>query len=133
MLTLTVLPDTFAICRLSPAEDVPDWAMIGEFVSITHTGDELSIVCAEANVPSSVKADRGWRILKVEGPLDLALTGVLASLANPLADAKINTFAVSTFDTDYLLVKEYNLTRACEVLQQAGHVVTDAQSVIRNT
>ena len=126
MLTLTILPDSLAVCRLSPAEDVPEWALIGEFVSITHTDDELSIVCAEENVPSDVKADRGWQALKVEGPLDLALTGILASLANPLAEAQINLFAVSTFDTDYLLVKGYNLARACEVLQQAGHVVTAA-------
>jgi hypothetical protein len=123
-MNLTTLPDPLAICRLSPAEDVPEWAMIGEFVSITHTADELSIVCAEEHVPSDVKADRGWRALKVEGPLDLALTGVLASLANPLAEAQINLFAVSTFDTDYLLVKEYNVTRAGEALRQAGHVVT---------
>ncbi len=129
MLTLTMLPETFAICRLSMDEAVPDWAMLGEFVSITHTPDELSIVCAAKNVPAEehvppdVKADRDWRALKVEGPLDLALTGVLASLANPLAEARINLFAISTFDTDYLLVKEYNLTRACEVLRQAGHRV----------
>ena len=123
MLTLMILPDTLAICRLSPEEDVPEWAMIGEFVSITHTSDELSIVCADEYVPPDVKADRDWRALGVKGPLDLALTGVLASLANPLAEAQINLFAVSTFDTDYLLVKGYNLTRACEVLRQAGHVV----------
>ncbi len=123
MLTLTILPETFAICRLSVDEAVPEWAMPGEFVSITHTSDELSIVCAAENVPSDVKADRGWRGLKVEGPLDLALTGILASLARPLAEAKINLFAISTFETDYLLVTEYNLTQACEVLRRAGHVV----------
>jgi hypothetical protein len=123
---LTISPDSFAICRLSLADDVPEWAMIGEFVSITHTADELSIVCAEENIPSDVKADREWRVLKVEGPLDLALTGVLASLANPLAEAQINIFVVSTFDTDYLLVKGYNLARACDVLRQAGHVVVEA-------
>jgi len=126
MLTLTVLPETLAICRASVDEAVPEWAMIGEFVSITHTADELSIVCAEEHAPADVKADRGWRALKVEGPLDLALTGVLASLANPLAEAQINIFAISTFDTDYLLVKGYNLERACHVLRQAGHVVADA-------
>ena len=124
-MNLTILSDTFAICRLGPAEDVPDWAMIGEFVSITHTGDELSIVCAEEHVPPDVKADREWRVLKVEGPLDLALTGVLASLANPLAEAQLNIFAVSTFDTDYLLVKGYNLPRACDVLRQAGFIVNE--------
>ena len=96
-MNLTVLPETLAICRLSADEAVPEWAMIGEFVSITHTADELSIVCAEENVPSDVKADRGWRALKVEGPLDLALTGVLASLANPLAEAQINIFADLNF------------------------------------
>jgi hypothetical protein len=123
MLTLTILAKPLAICRLSPDTDVPEWAMIGEFVSITHTADELSIVCAEENVPSDVKADRGWRALKVEGPLDLALTGVLASLANPLAEARINIFAISTFDTDYLLVKGYNLAGACDVLRRAGQHV----------
>jgi hypothetical protein len=125
MLTLTVLPALLAICRLSADHDVPEWAMLGEFVSITHTNEELSIVCAAENVPTDVKADRGWRALKVEGPFDLALTGVLASLANPLAEAHINLFVVSTFDTDYLLVKGYNLRQACEVLRQGGqHVRT---------
>ncbi len=120
-MNLMILPDTFAICRLSPDEAVPDWALAGKFVSLTRTADELSIVCVEENVPAEVRADRGWRALRVEGPLDLALTGVLASLAKPLADNQINLFVISTFDTDYLLVKGYNLTRACEVLRQAGH------------
>jgi hypothetical protein len=97
--------------------------MLGEFVSITHTTDELSIVCAEENVPPDVKADRGWRALKVEGPLDLAMTGVLASLTNPLAESQINIFAISTFNTDYLLVKGYNLASACDVLRRAGQQV----------
>jgi hypothetical protein len=123
MLTLTILPEILAICRLSVDEIVPEWAMLGEFVSITHTSDELSIVCAAENVPPDVKADRGWRGLKVVGPLDLALTGILASLAHPLAEAKINLFAISTFETDYLLVTEYNLASACEALRQAGHMV----------
>jgi hypothetical protein len=123
MLTLTVLPESLAICRLSVDEAVPEWAMLGEFVSITHTADELSIVCAEENVPSDVKTDRGWRALKVAGPLDLALTGILASLADPLAKAQINLFAISTFETDYLLVKGYNLSGACDVLRRAGQHV----------
>jgi hypothetical protein len=101
------------------------WIAAADFVSITQTIDELSIVCREANVPSDVKADRGWRALKVAGPLDLALTGVLASLVNPLAEAQINIFAISTFDTDYLLVKGYNLAGACDVLRGAGFVVNE--------
>ena len=127
MLTLSVSPDALVICRFARETSVPEWAgddiATGNFVSITRTSDELSIVCDEHDVPSDVKADRGWRALQVEGPLDLALTGILASLAQPLAKAQINIFAVSTFDTDYLLVTGYNLFRACEVLQQAGHTI----------
>ena len=124
MLTLTVLPHPLAICHLGTEAEIPHWAWLGEFVSITRTTEELSLVCAENNVPPDVKADRGWRALRVAGPLDLALTGVLVSLANPLAEAQINLFAVSTFDTDYLLVKGNNLAQACDVLRQAGHAVS---------
>jgi hypothetical protein len=120
-LTLSVLPGRYAICRLSSEALIPDWAGPDDFLSITRTTDELSIVCSETTVPEGAKCDRGWRCLKVEGPLDLSLTGVLASLANPLAEARINIFAISTFDTDYLLVKEENLPRATEVLNQSGH------------
>ena len=124
MLTLTVLSAPLAICRLSSDDAIPEWALRGELVSITHTGDELSIVCAEENVPSDEKADRDWRALKVKGPLDFALTGMLSSIANPLAQAWISIFAISTFDTDYVLVKERALQQACEVLRRAGHTVT---------
>jgi hypothetical protein len=120
-LNLSVLPELYAICRLSPEAHVPDWAKAGNFLSITRTSDELSIVCVETGVPESVRCDRGWRCLKLEGPLDLSLTGILASLLSPLAEARINIFAVSTFDTDYLLVKEEKLARATEVLTRAGH------------
>ncbi len=122
MVALSILPETFAICRLN-RDAVPLWAGANDFISITRTPEELSIVCRDGHVPLDVKCDRGWRALKVEGPLDLALTGVLASLVDPLAKNQINLFAISTFDTDYLLVKEYNLARACEVLRQAGHEV----------
>jgi hypothetical protein len=122
MPTLSVLPDSLAICRLEWAAAVPDWA-IGHFVSITRTSDELSIVCDERDVPSGVTADRGWRALKIEGPLDLSLTGVLVSVAAPLAEAKINIFAIATFDTDYVLVKADRVTEASGALRSAGHVV----------
>ncbi len=122
MLTLSVLPETLAICRLEREAGVPIWTT-SSFVSITRTSDELSIVCDERDVPSGVKADRDWRALKIEGPLDLALTGVLASIAVPLAEARINIFAISTFDTDYVLVKADRVTDAIGVLRNAGHVV----------
>ena len=124
-LTLSLLPGKLMICRLEPKAIIPDWADAAGFVSITRTSDELSIVCLEAGVPAGVKADRGWRCFKVEGPLDLSLTGVLASLLGPLAEARINIFAISTFDTDYVLVKEDKVSRAAEALRQAGHRLAD--------
>ncbi len=126
-LTLSLLPEKLAICRLDPDADVPTWTSGSRFLSITRTDDELSVVCAEAGVPEEVKSDRGWRCLKVAGPLDLSLTGVLASLANPLAEGHINIFAISTYDTDYLLVKEESLPRSIDVLTQAGHRVVDIE------
>ena len=122
-LTLSILPDTFSICRLDPNERIPNWADAHSFVSITRTADELSLVCLDKNAPAEVNANRGWRCLKVEGPLDLSLTGILTSLAAPLAEAQIGIFAISTFDTDYLLVKEQALTEAIAVLEEAGHIV----------
>ena len=112
------MPGRLAVCRLDPQVAVPDWALSGDFFSITRTTDELSIVCSEAGVPEGVLCERGWAGLKVEGPLDLSLTGVLASLAQPLAEAGISIFAVSTYDTDYLLVKVGDLERAVAVLTQ---------------
>ncbi len=122
MLTLSILPDSFAICRLD-RDAVPLWAAADDFISITRTTDELSIVCRDRNVPHHVKCDRGWRCFKVEGPLDLTLTGVLASLTSALANARINLLAISTYDTDYVLVKQDNLTRAVDVLRQAGYLI----------
>ena len=121
--SISVLPDRLAICRLGPAEAVPQWAQ-GGFSAVTRTAEELSVVCADSAVPEGTRCDRCWRALRVAGTLDFALVGVLASLAAPLAGAGISIFAVSTFDTDYLLVKEENLARACEVLERAGHALS---------
>jgi hypothetical protein len=121
-LTLLLLPDLYAICRLSPDAPIPDWAHLGPFVSHTRNRDELSIVCSQIDVPTHLQAERDWRCLKVEGPFDLDDTvGVLAALAAPLAAAKVSVFAISTFDTDYLLVQDKNLVHATEALEAAGH------------
>ena len=122
-LSLSVLRDRYAICKLSPQDEAPDWAERGEFWSVTKTSEELSVVCAEAGIPETVKSDKGWRCLKVHGPLDFSLTGILVSLARPLAEAGISIFALSTYDTDYLLVKETDLDRALAVLTQGGHEI----------
>ncbi|GAB4265619.1 MAG: ACT domain-containing protein [Candidatus Promineifilaceae bacterium] len=124
-LTLMLLPDVVAVCRLATGENVPDWGMNGRFWCVTRTADELSVVCAEVFVPEGVRVERGWRVLQVVGPLDFSLTGVLASLARPLADAGVPIFALSTFDTDYVLVKQEKVETAVSVLRQSGHVVMD--------
>ncbi len=121
-LTLTVLPDRYAICRLEPQAAVPPWVE-GEFVCITRTPDELSIVCPEKNVPAGTNCEPGWRTLKCEGPLDFSLTGIVASLAEPLADAAVPIFPIATHSTDYLLVKDRHLERATLALTAYGHHV----------
>lgn len=120
-LKLETLPNTLAVCRLSPTHPIPAWACQGSFYSVSKTSDELSIICDETNVPDGIKVEKSWRCLKVKGPLDFGLTGILASLANPLAQAGISIFAVSTFDTDYLLVKEKDFENAVVALSSAGH------------
>jgi hypothetical protein len=117
MLTLSVLPILLAVARLGVPSDIPAWAIEGEgLFSITKTHDELSVVCLEDKVPQDVKVEKGWSCLKVEGPLDFGLTGILSSLAQPLAEAGISIFAISTFDTDYIMVKKENLQKAVEIL-----------------
>ena len=108
------------MAKLAPDAAIPEWAG-GELVSITRTADELSIICA--TIPPEVDGERGWRCLKVRGPLDFSLTGVLASIAGPLADAAVPIFSISTFDTDYILVREFDLERAKQALIRAGHVL----------
>lgn len=121
-LTLALLPDLFAVCRLQPESPLPDW-VAGAFFSVTRTADELSMVCLQTLVPAGVQAERDWRCLKVLGPLDFSLVGVLASLSTALAEARVSLFAVSTFDTDYLLVKSAALEPAVEALRRAGHLI----------
>ncbi len=122
-LTLRLVPGTFAVCRLPPTAAVPGWALGGPFASLTRTADELSVVCPEAAVPAGVDAEGGWACLGVVGPLAFALVGVLAALTRPLAEAGVSLFAVSTFETDYLLVKRAALAKALAALEAAGHRV----------
>jgi len=123
MFELTLLPDTLAICRLSPDAAIPGWAFASNFYSITRTADELSVVCHQANVPDNIQSEADWRGLKVQGPLAFSMVGVMASLTAPLAAASISIFVVSTFDTDYLLVKQAHLEPAIAALAAAGHSI----------
>jgi hypothetical protein len=122
-LTLSVLKNTFAICKFESQSNIPSWLSIANcnFVSITKTEEELSILCDQSMIPEQVAAIsivKDWRALKVEGPLDFSLTGILSALIQPLAEQKISIFALSTYDTDYILVKEKDLSRAVEVLRK---------------
>jgi hypothetical protein len=122
-LRMSPLPEVLAICRLDSDAAIPSWAATGCFFSITRASEELSIICPEANVPDRTVCSRGWRCLKVEGPLSFYEIGVVASLTAPLALADISVFIVSSYDTDYLLVKSENFERAVGFLTEAGHVI----------
>lgn len=115
-LTLSLLEDKFAVCRLNINDSIPSWGTKGEFFSITKTLDELSIVCSENNVPNDIKCERGWKALKIEGPLDFSLIGILSKISSLLAKEGISIFAISTYDTDYILVKENHIENAVSAL-----------------
>jgi len=122
-LSLAILPERLTICRLPPEEALPERPPHARFWSVTHTEEELSIVLPEEYAPAGSRAETGWRGLKVEGPLDFDTPGILASLALPLAKAGISIFALSTYDTDYILVKEKDLEKAKRVLRANGHTL----------
>ena len=120
-LDLILLPGTFAVCKLRADAPIPGWATAGASFSITRTADELSIVCEESLVPDGAMCERQWRCFRVPGTMPFSMVGVLASLVQPLAAAGISVFAISTFDTDYVLVKVADLKNAQQALRQAGH------------
>jgi uncharacterized protein len=122
-LDLTVEAWELAVSRLPPDAAVPDWATRGAFHAVTRTPAELSIVCEAAHVPGDVRSEKGWRCFSVAGPIPFELTGVLSSIAAPLAEAGVGIFAISTFDTDTVLVPGARLADAIRALESAGHRV----------
>ena len=120
-LRYSVLEGRFAVCRLAPDAAIPEWAGGPHFLSITRSVNELSIVCDQESVPAVIHAERDWACLQLQGPFPFEMTGVLAAILNPLAAAEVGIFAVSTFDTDYILVKGDRLEAANAALQNAGH------------
>jgi hypothetical protein len=131
MLDLDLLPEEYAVCRLPGGAAVPDGLLPGSgtrlggvddgVLSITWTKDEVSIICRSDRAPAPATVEAPWRCFRVVGPVNLALTGILASLVVPLADARVNVFAFSTFDTDYVLVPAVRLAEAVAALAGAGH------------
>ncbi|MBP2303143.1 ACT domain-containing protein [Azospirillum picis] len=116
-LTLAIVPELLAVAQLPPGSGLPDWLDWSDpLVGATRTGEELSILCREDRVPDDVKAERGWRAFRVEGTVDFSLFGILARIAVPLAQAHVPIFAISTFSTDFVLVKADDLDKAADVL-----------------
>jgi hypothetical protein len=113
----------FAITKFAGDAEIPAWAAGSAFFSVTRTPEEFSVVVVEASVPAGLSASRGWRMLKVHGPFAFSETGVVASLANPLARVGVAIFVISTFDTDYLLVQQEEIPVAVETLEHAGHKI----------
>jgi hypothetical protein len=124
VLDLLLLPDDYAVCRLEPGSPLPlGLDASAGVVSLTWTPEEISIICTATQAPAGAVVNAPWRCLRVAGPVDLALTGILASLVNPLAEARVNVFAFSTYDTDYVLVPAVRLGEALAGLAAAGHRV----------
>jgi uncharacterized protein len=119
-LTFRVWEGRWAVCRLSRDAQLPPWVGTG-FVSVTRTPEELSIVCPQASVPGDVQAERDWACLQLQGPFAFTLTGVLASFLTPLAEARVPIFALSTYDTDWVLIPAARLNDALQALASAGH------------
>ncbi|HXT50365.1 MAG TPA: ACT domain-containing protein [Thermoanaerobaculia bacterium] len=122
-LTLEVLPGLLAVCRLGPSQPVPEWVLRLPFWSLTRTEDEISIVLPETLAAPGWKQETGFRALKVRGPLDFGLIGVMARLTAALAGAQVSLVAISTYDTDYVLVRDSDLGRAVSALREAGCAV----------
>lgn len=122
-LVLDVLPGCYAVAQLDPSSPVPEWAYDRTLSALVLTAEELTVVCPDAAVPEGVPRFGPLRALAVDGPLEFAQTGILSSLAQPLAEAGVSIFALSTFDTDLLLVREHDLDQASAALRAAGHVI----------
>lgn len=125
ILTMKRLKGNYGICRLEKDQSIPDWSMKGGFFSITRTENELSLVCSEEVIPERVTCEKGWQMLKVEGPLDFALVGILSKISTLLANEGISIFAISTYDTDYILIKEQDMPKGIETLIEGGYSVID--------
>lgn len=119
-LSLKPVDGSFAVCRLPAGSALPEWFHPGPFATVSWADDELSILCHDSQVPETVQCERGWRCLMLQGPFAFDQTGILLQVLQPLAEAKIGIFALSTFDTDYVLVKEHAFEHAKRTLLESG-------------
>lgn len=131
ILDFKLLKDEYSIYRLNRDSPIPEWIYDSDFYSVTRTSDELSIICKPVDLilGIDIKIDNHWRILKINGVLDLSLIGVIAAVSTILQENKIPIFTISTFDTDYVLVKDRYLNKTVAALRHAGHkILTDKYS-----
>ena len=122
-LSLRILPEGMAVCRFEPTAPLPDWIGDTGFYSITRTEAELTIVCPETRLAPGTISETGWRCFKALGPLDFSEIGIIFSLTRPLAENGVSVFVISTFDTDYFMVKQKDLTKAIDALTAEGHEI----------
>ena len=122
-LKISLLKDKYGICTLPNDAPIPDWVSNESLASITRTDKELTIVCRQDIIPSELKSDLNWRCFKIDGSFDLNQIGVISSISSPLADAGISIYVISTYDTDYFLVKEDNLEQTISTLSNSGHSI----------
>ncbi|APC40849.1 ACT domain-containing protein [Clostridium estertheticum] len=130
ILTMKLLNEKFSVCRLNKNEQIPEWVKNSSFYSISKTSDELSIVCSQDSIPSNIKCEKDWRILKVEGPLDFSLIGIISSISTILALKRISIFAVSTYDTDYILVKNKDIDNAILALSNERYEIINQENLL---
>lgn len=125
-MSIRICDGEYSICR---SDSIPDIGRMPEPVFVARTRDEISVVCRSSCVPEGVvEASDGWSMLRVEGVLDFSLVGVLSRISSILADSGISLFAVSTFLTDYILVRTSDLKTACDALTAGGYGITEASS-----
>ena len=120
---MSLLFESYGVCRLEAKATIPSWAFEGSFFSVVKTHDEVSVVCEEKAIPIDVTCERNWRILKIEGPLDFGLVGILADLSSVLAAVEVSIFAISTYDTDYILLKDDRLMVGMTALEKSGYTI----------
>lgn len=122
-LQMKLLDGTFGVCRLKREDNIPSWCLQSKVYSITRTEDELSILCDLRFIPQEIKCEKPWKALKLEGPLDFSLIGILSRISGLLAKNSISIFAISTYDTDYILVKEKDIDNAIKVLSNEEYII----------
>lgn len=121
-LNFKVLKGLYSVCRLDNGVEIPEWVNKSEFYSITKTDNELSIVCCQEGLPEFVKSEKDWKIISIDGQLDFSLIGIISKISSLLAQNGISIFVISTFDTDYFMVKEENFDKTVELLKIIGSV-----------